>query len=210
MLVNKNLIKCTFFFYCVLQSIVVVYQSLQRPVGWVCTGSAYYACLRCCPALCYHEPCWSMLCCATLYSFLPRCAVPIWTSEWAMADRGLCGLTDALGQSCWAGPLLTGGLGWMDPCSRASCGGGPKSRLEPVSETVMRAAMCQEWQNSTTTRYPHQPSVFLIWLRLFFLPLTKIIELHISSLKCSCLVLPTPFSIFLPSLSPLLTFFATY
>lgn len=82
-----------------------------------------------------------------------------------MAEGGLCGLTDAW---AWAAFVLTGGLGWMDPCSRASRGGGPKSRTEPGSETVMRGTMCQDWQNSHTTRYLHQYPVLLISPHLFF------------------------------------------
>lgn len=63
-----------------------------------------------------------------------------------------------LGQSCWAGLVLTGGLGWMDPCFRACHGGGPESRLEPGSETVMRGTMCQDWRSSHTTRH-HRLSI---------------------------------------------------
>lgn len=92
------------------------------------------------------------LCCIVRF-FCPLCCAnmdrPIgygWQGT-VWADR-------CLGKSCWAGLVLTGGLGWMDLCSRASRGGGPKSKLEPGSETVMRATMCQDWQSSHTTRYP--------------------------------------------------------
>lgn len=116
-----------------------------------------------------------MLCCAILHSFsaLLCCANMDWPIDygwrWTVwADR-------CLGLSCWAAFVLTGGLGWMDPCSRASRGGGPKSRTEPGSETVMRGTMCQDWQNSHTTCYLHQYPVLLISPHLFFtffLPLT--------------------------------------
>lgn len=103
-----------------------------------------------------------MLCCAILYSFsAPLCCANM---DWPIGYgwQGTVWADRCLVQSCWAGLVLTGGLGWMDPCSRASRGGGPKSRLEPGSEIVMRGVMCQDWQSSHTTRYPHQYPVLLI------------------------------------------------
>lgn len=119
-----------------------------------------------------------------------------------MADCGLCGLTDAW---AWAAFVLTGGLGWMDPCSRASRGGGPKSRTEPGSETVMRRAMCQDWQNSHTTRYLHQYPVLLISPHLsfpFFPPLTLLTSFQtvffppLPHCSASVMFCPPPFSTF--------------
>lgn len=118
-------------------------------------------CSGCC-ALFYSEPCWWMLCCAILYPFsaLLCCANMDWPIGYGW--QGTVWADRCLGQSCWAGLVLTGGLGWMDPCSRASRGGGPKSRLEPTSETVMRGVMCQDWQNNHTTRYVHRYPVLII------------------------------------------------
>lgn len=137
-------------FYWILQSAVVVYLSLQRPsldLHGVLLMSCD-ECPGCCPALFYSELCWWMLCCAILYPFsaLLCCANMDWPIGYGW--QGTVWADRCLGQSCWAGLVLTGGLGWMDPCSRASRGGGPKSRLEPRSETVMRGVMCQDW---TTT-----------------------------------------------------------
>lgn len=189
-----------------------------RDRGWVYAGFACDGCLGCCPALFYPELCWWMLCCAILYSFsaLLCCANMDWPIGYGW--QGTVWADRCLGQSCWAGLVLTGGLGWMDPCSRASRGGGPKSRLKPGSETVMRGTMCQDWQNSSTTRYPHQYPLLLISPRLFSPfclsdtshPLTKHFFSPFSLCSGSVLVRPPPSSTFclhiVPLLSPVLPF----
>lgn len=72
-----------------------------------------------------------------------------------------------MGQSCWVGLVLTGELGGTEPCSGASRGGGPKSRLEPESESVMRWTMCQDWQRSHTTHCCINTQLFFTWPHLF-------------------------------------------
>lgn len=169
MLVNKKLIKVFFLFY----KVAWLFISLFRGWDWVYAESA-------CDGYLGSELCWWMLCSAILYSFSSLlCRANM---DWPMGYgwQGTVWADRCLGQSCWAGLVLTGGLGWMDPCSRASRGGGPKSRLKPGSETVMRGTMCQDWQNSSTTRYPHQYPVLLISPCLFspFLPLWHLSPLN--------------------------------
>ena len=160
-----------FFFFCcrILQSAVVVYQSLQRPRLGLCRICVWWMPRLLSCAVFYPKLCWRMLRCAILYSFsAPLCCANM---DWPIGYgwQGTVWADRCLGQSCWAGLVLTGGPGWMDPCSRASRGGGPKSRLNPGSETVMRGTMCQDWQNSSTTRYPHQYPALLISPCLFSL-----------------------------------------
>ena len=151
-----------FFFFAGFYKAPSLFISPFRDRGWVYAGSASDGCLGCCPALFHPELCWWMLCCAILYSFsAPLCCANM---DWPIGYgwQGTVWADRCLGQSCWAGLMLTGGLGWMDPCSRASRGGGPKSRLKPGSETVMRGTMCQDWQGSSTTRYPRQYPALLV------------------------------------------------
>lgn len=84
-----------------------------------------------------------------------RCIVLVFcpTVNWSLGYgwQGTVWADRCLGRSCWAGLVLTGWPGWMDPCSRDRRGGGPKSRLEPSSESVVRRTKCQVWQS----RHPH-------------------------------------------------------
>lgn len=194
-----------------------LFTSLFRDWGLPYSGPACHGCRGCCPALFYLGLCWWMLCCAILYSFsLPLCCANMelpmdygwWWIVWA--DR-------CLGQSCWAGLVLTGGLGGMDPCSRASRGGGPKSRLELGSETVMRGTMCQDWQNSHTTRYPpsipHSPRLTSSFRSLFssltlLTSLQNTLSPHFLFVMFLSDMLPsTPFNLLPPTHSLPLTFF---
>lgn len=154
-----------------------------------------------------------VLLCYIILFFCPVCCANM---DWPIGYgwQGTVWADRCLGQNCWAGLVLTGELDWMDPCSRASRGGGPTSRLNPGSETVMRGTMCQDWQNSSTTRYPHQYPVLLISsFHSFFClsdtshPLTKHFSPPFSLCSVPVLFCPPPSSTFCPHLiSPSILF----
>lgn len=145
----------------ILQSSMVVHQPLQwSGLGLTKVCRWLMPRMLSCAAIPWTLLMDALLCYITLFFALLCCANMDWPIGYCW--QGTVWADRCLGQSCWAGLVLTGELDWMDPCSRASRGGGPKSKQQPGSETVMRGTMCQDWQNSSTTLYPHQYPVLLI------------------------------------------------
>lgn len=131
------------------------------------------SCLLFCPQLC-----WWMLCCA-----VSLCLCPDVLDQLEMASRlwltGDCVGWQMVGWSYRGWACVDTGTGLDGSCSRASCGGGPVSRLRQESEGKMRETMCWDWQSSSPSTIPITMCCSSSHLTLsIFLPL-----LHLSTLN---------------------------
>lgn len=96
MLVNKKSCQMHLFFFTGFYKVALLFISLLRDRGpgftrGLLVMDVSVSVLRC-ATMSFVDGCSAVL----YYTLsLPCCAVPIWTGQKAMADRGLCGLTDA-------------------------------------------------------------------------------------------------------------------